>query len=271
MQVTPAELRPWAVLSLSEARGWADAVREPVRALVGPEQAPLVASVSVQEGEENASPYGPFLGSWIESEDSSGPVIRVLENWAHPFWLMFYHTPELLEGCPSQDAWRRCRIRLRMGVTNDVWQPFVPGPTSGYSMVRHHALMLAGAWTWLPSEDQREWQYVLEMTSQRALSLFGGGRGSVMDQITGAERKATAVWAALPHRRTETADAVLADFYLWASVAVAVLVQPLSELDGASQQAQLKNWMVDHRERDFNQSRMEEAWRRLQRSGSLWA
>lgn len=124
-----------------------------------------------------------------------------------------------------------------MGVTNDVWQPFVPGPTSGYSMVRHHALMLAGAWTWLPSEDQREWQSVLDMTSQRAVSLFGDEGGSVMGQMTEAESKATGVWAALPHWRTGTADALLADFYLWASVAVAVLVQPLSELDGGSTSA----------------------------------
>lgn len=265
--MSPEAIRPWSALKESEAEAWADGVRGAVAALLDPAQADAVARVKVKQGDEQDSPYGPFLGSWI---DPTGPTITVLENWAYPLWLMFRDTPELLSDAHPGEAKRRCRIRLRMGVTNDVWQPFVPGPPSGYSMVRHHALMLAGAWTWLPPADQREWAHVLEVTCRRAVTLFGGATASVLDQMDDAERNAASVWTA-ERTRSEVAESRLATFYLWASVALAVLVQPLSALNAEDQQEQLRRWATDHRLPDFNRNRIKTAWKRLRRHGSLRA
>lgn len=265
--MSPEAIRPWAELTKSEAEAWADGVRDAVTALLDPAQAGAVARVKVKQGDERDSPYGPFLGSWI---DPTGPTITVLENWAYPLWLMFRDTPELLAEAHPEEAKRRCRIRLRMGGTNDVWQPFVPGPPSGYSMVRHHALMLAGAWSWLPPEDQREWAHVLEVTCCRAVTRFGGATASVLDQIDDAERNAASVWTA-ERTRSEAAESRLAAFYLWASVALAVLVQPLSALSTEGQQEQLRRWATDHRRPGFNRNRIEVAWKRLRTHGSPWA
>src|SRR5262249_48127255 len=85
-------------------------------------------------------------------------------------------------------AWRLVQRgeRVWIGVANDVLQLYVTDPPPGsYSMVRHHALMLAAATTWLGAEAISSWRDAHAAVARTFLRTHGDE--SLWDAIARAE------------------------------------------------------------------------------------
>ncbi len=264
-----ARIAPWAIMDLFSARTWALSVRSRVEALLPLPDRDRVRRVEIAPGSLARSPYGFCIGSWIEWRGDV-PVIRVLAGWALPLAFALVHAPAAVAGDATAAT---VRARLRMAVTNDVWQPFVPGPPAGgYSMIRHHALMLAAAWTWLPPPERALWLRVLEASADAARSAWRDQRliGPVLDRL---DAEAWTVWsqrlawirrarsASEPSAQRDEVFRVMAGFSLGASLAVLALVRDLETVDPPRWTPTLRRWAEAHRRPDFNREAVERLWR----------
>ena len=96
---------------------------------------------------------GSIVPAWPMRQADGSVVIEYVEDWGALLAGLLAATgagqadPEVL----AQRVW--------IGIANDVLQLFVVDPPPGtYSMVRHHALMLAAATAWLGAAPMRTWQ-----------------------------------------------------------------------------------------------------------------
>lgn len=259
----PKDIARWAVMDFMQANQWIVQVRPLVKTMVSPALHNQVDGLTLVGRQTQESPYGDFLGSWL-GLGPQGPIIYTQENWAKPLWLMFFHTPHWL----MNEGPFICQIRMRMGITNDVWQPFVKNPAV-YSMIRHHALMLAAAWCWLPVQERRHWTLVIEDQLQVARRLFGSA-GDVVAICNRIERTAQMLWAS-PRGSVsdEESHRVMGDYYLASMVGIAALVRRLIHMDPSNYSTMLSQWAVEHIESDFNVERMHVLWKTIS-AGGLW-
>jgi hypothetical protein len=101
---------------------------------------------------------GSLIPAWPVFEPDGGVVIEYVADWGALLsaWLS-------IVDAPRQSLARRLierGERVWIGVANDVLQLFVNGPPPGtYSMVRHHALMLAAATIWLGPPAIDAWRH----------------------------------------------------------------------------------------------------------------
>jgi hypothetical protein len=97
--------------------------------------------------------YGRFMGGW---PDNTGDSVNlyVTNDWS--FYLMLLRTA--LDPVVSNELESVFfdGSRVKVGVINDVLQPFIALPES-YSMVRHHSLMLLIGTLWLDSPSRDKW------------------------------------------------------------------------------------------------------------------
>ena len=85
-------------------------------------------------------PLGRWMGCYPEFVDGAGKL-TVLRDWS--VFLLFLDLA-LDECCTDKEMANKAladRSRLKIGIMNDVYQPFAPLPEA-YSMIRHHSLML---------------------------------------------------------------------------------------------------------------------------------
>lgn len=262
-------IRPYAMLTSDSARRWIDEVRPLVRPLLSASDHPRLDAVTARLASLEASPYGWTLGSWI-TEERTGPVIEMRADWSLPLAFLFVHAPRTL--ADQQTLARAVDSRLHMAVTNDVWQPFVKGPELGhYSMVRHHALMLAAAWTWLPCAARTVFAQVLlavgcatrrRWRSQSTLSapvtfLECAIRELWTDHLD-LLRNPASFWE--PHPLRTDMFETLADFALLANTSVLARVQELERIPESGWPDQLAAWAEAHREADFGCEELDRWW-----------
>lgn len=242
------------------AQEWITGVRPVVKAMLSPDIHERVDGVNIELRDARESPYGPYLGSWIE-ERPRGPIIYSQANWALPIALMFWDTPHWLT---DHGGTTLCRIRMQMGVTNDVWQPFVRNPPL-YSMVRHHALMLTAAWCWLDDGDRQLWLNVMTDQLDAARQRFRDS-DDIVATCFEMENRAQLLW----HSRVGAgADSVriMADYYLACTVGIASLVRWLTRVPPSGHGKILRRWSCDHERSDFNGGLMRDLWRSLDANG----
>jgi hypothetical protein len=100
---------------------------------------------------------GSVIPAWPIRQADGGVVIEYVADWGALLagWL------SLVGASRESLTWSLVERgeRVWIGIANDVLQLFVNDPPTGsYSMVRHHALMLAAATTWLGADATRAWR-----------------------------------------------------------------------------------------------------------------
>lgn len=254
-------IRPWTDMDVRVAHQWIDGVRPAVKAMLSPDIHERVDAVSIELRDARESPYGVYLGSWIEDRPR-GPIIYSQANWATPLALMFLDTPQWLtdHGPPV------CRTRMQMGVTNDVWQPFVINPPV-YSMVRHHALMLTAAWCWLADDDRQLWLNIITDQLEAARQRFYES-DDIVTTCAQVEHRARLLWHSRVGALVESAR-IMADYYLACTIGIASLVRWLVKVPPVRHGQVLRRWSCDHERSDFNEDHMRDLWRSLN-TGGTW-
>jgi hypothetical protein len=132
-----AEAMPHAVTALGRPKGESLPVRA---ACVG----------------EEAARGGSLIPAWPIRQPDGSVVIEYVADWGALLagWLSAVAEPHRRLAQDLVDSGQRVWI----GIANDVLQLFVVDPPGdSYSMVRHHALMLAAATTWLVPDAIRAW------------------------------------------------------------------------------------------------------------------
>ncbi len=252
-----AEIEPHSTMDLIQAKQWIDEVRPLVKSLVPSTEHTRVDELTIAVRNFRESPYGMYLGSWIEDR-ATGPIIYSQESWATPLALMFIYTPHwLFEQGPLI-----CRTRMQIGVTNDVWQPFVTNPEA-YSMVRHHGLMLTAAWCWLPEDYRRLWIDVLTEQLDVARHRLAKA-GDVVGACDQAEKRATALWQLMPSGSTSEHVEIMGDYYLACCVGLASLVRWVAPMSPVDRERTLRRWQTDHVQSNFNVDLICEMWRSIE-------
>jgi hypothetical protein len=119
-------------------------------------------------------PFGAFMVAWL---DGSGPVRHVCHLPDASFFLRLLD--RVYAGAfarqPGLSAVLRDQSRLEMSLTNDTLQlQLADGLGLGYSMIRHHALMLFIAALWLDEPQRSAWLSVYDEVVTYVDSRPGG-------------------------------------------------------------------------------------------------
>lgn len=101
-------------------------------------------------------PYGRFMGTWLDESDQPRVLRHLPEVDFFMRLLMIAYQP-VLGGHADREAVLASSSRLEMSLTNDALQIQLMTLDPGYSMVRHHALMLFEAVLWLDEPERSVW------------------------------------------------------------------------------------------------------------------
>ncbi len=209
---------------------------------------------------------GSLIPAWPIRADDGSVTIEFIEDWGALLAGWRAAVGEPADGAAEVDALVESGERLWVGIANDVLQLFVPDPPAGtYSMVRHHALMLVAAMSWLGRDRANRWRAAHSLAA-RAFLRRSSGR-PLWDAVESAEQGLTAL---LQDGRGRVdaeqavawldADPVAARAYLdflgAASLGVAAL------LETAPDEADLTDWLMtlvieEHPRADFNRAQIE--------------
>lgn len=120
-----------------------------------------------------AAKGGSLVPAWPHRAADGSVTIEIVDDWGAA--LAGWRTAVGEAPGVDVDALIQSGERPWVGVANDVLQLYVPDPPAGtYSMVRHHALMLAAATLWLGSHRARLWQQAHALAARRFLSRLDG-------------------------------------------------------------------------------------------------
>jgi hypothetical protein len=253
-----AEAMPHAVAALRRPRG----DRLPVRAVcVSPEQA---------RG-------GSLIPAWPIRQSNGSVVIEYVQDWGalQAAWLMAVGEQQQRLAQDLVDSGQRTWI----GVANDVLQMFVVDPPEGsYSMVRHHALMLAAATTWLGPQATRAWAIAHAAAAREFLRIHADEPlwSAVGDAERGLERVLTDPRCRQDARLALTwldmddeSRTAYTDFLGGASLGVIAVLDALRE-SGQSPDVWVQRAVADqHADSNFNRRWMEDCALRLIASAPL--
>ena len=268
-----AWLGPTARLDEAAAATIVAAARPHAVAALADMATPPALRVAVELVEPATNPGGSLIPAWPVVQPDGSVLIRFVRDWG----VMLAAWRELAVAAGSDpdqlDALVRGGERLWIGIANDVLQMYVPTPPPAtYSMVRHHALMLAAATLWLGPERAERWRAAhARVAGAFVRSLKGRSPGR---EIARAERGLSSLLANPASRSgpTETIAWLAADpaagtayarYLAAASLGVAALLQRAPRTDYA---AWLRRAVATrHRGRDFNRAQIRAFVRSLDR------
>ena len=174
---------------------------------------PLVGVAAVRHEavtDPDAWPCGRFMVVWPD-QYTQPRVLRHLPEVAFFMRLLVKAYRPLLDGHPRRRAALAGMSRLEMSLTSAALQLQLVTLESGYSMVRHHALMLFEATLWLDEPQRSVW---LDLYNDMvALVDAGPGGRPDLDALAEIERGAFADFAELAPATVAARDAevLLAD------------------------------------------------------------
>lgn len=216
-----------------DAETWAAKGRERSRRpleLAGATASPAtVTPVTVED--PTLWPYGSFMVGWLD-RSPAGRFIRHVPDASFFKQLLGRTYAPVLERRPDLAELLADQSRLEMSVTNDILQIQLDGLEDGYSMVRHHALMLFFATLWLEEPRRAQWLDLYDELVTFADSRPGGRPD--LEELAQAEVRAFEDFVTLAPRTLEAAAAreLLADehalahildYQLYAAVAIGLL------------------------------------------------
>jgi len=186
-------------------------------------------------------PYGRFMGAWLD--DSTDP--RVLRHLPSAEFFMrllaVAYEPEFRDR-PDRVALLAGTSRLQVSLTNDALQIQLATLASGYSMIRHHALMLFEATLWLDQPERTKW---LELYEDLAIAHARSDRGD-LSALADIETGAFEDFVELAPRTIDQDDAIdllsdheclsrILQYQRCAGVAIGLLWSNYRELPAADQ------------------------------------
>jgi hypothetical protein len=232
--MTPPMVEAW----IAKARKHADELL----ALPGVPAAPsLIASRAASPGD---APYGRLMLSWPTTDDGVQVINHLRDGEFFLDLLRRLYAPVFADRADLARALDD-GSRLEMAVTNDVLQVQLNQLADGYSMIRHHALMLFEAVTWLdPSAGQR-WSAIF--IASIGLAMRGRSTAPSAAELDRIERNGFAAmsewasastslnaWEVLP----APAIRAITEYQLWASAAIGLLCRSYAHVAAAER----TNW-----------------------------
>jgi hypothetical protein len=158
VQANPADAGHPALISTDDAAAWIAKGRRktgPLLSLAGDAAAPAqVRPAPVARPSEAL--YGNFMLTWPESRGAV-QVIRHVSDAAFFLRLLARVYEPVLRDQPRLRDLLLDRSRLEVSFTNDVLQVQLRTVPAGYSMIRHHALMLYYGTLWLDPPARDRW------------------------------------------------------------------------------------------------------------------
>lgn len=217
-----------------------------------------VSSIAVAA---EAARGGSLIPAWPVRQPNGSVVIEYVDDWG-ALLAAFVS----LTGAEQFDATVLAQRRW-IGIANDVLQLFVTDPPPGtYSMVRHHALMLAAATAWLGPTACRTWQIAHRTAStafvrssdrplHEAIEIAEHGLQSLLDDARAHQSASQAlIWL----DNDPVAGKQYLDFLGAASLGVAAVLQTMPVSD-PEQAVWLAHAVKDlHAQPDFNRDWIEE-------------
>lgn len=189
--------------------------------------------------------FGNFMLAWLDAEPSPR-LIRHLPDASFFLSLLRITYAPVLEAHPQFAVLLEDRSRPEMSITNDVLQIQLNGLVEGYSMIRHHALMLFTAALWLDEPQRTGWLALYDELVTYADSLPGGRpsltelarieRQGFEDFVTLAPRTLNPDDAEMLLGETETLKDIVG-YQLYAAVAIGLLWREYRALDENEQDA----------------------------------
>jgi hypothetical protein len=160
------ELERIAVLDETQAAAW---IKDTI-----PKATRLVELDSVFQGKElqvdmrivepSTVPLGRWMGCYPELKDGKGDL-TIIADWSFSLYALYLAVEE---ACEDKELLRQAfldRSRIKIGITNDVYQPFAPLPNP-YSMIRHHSLILYLSLDWLTEDEKERWKAICRSTGE---------------------------------------------------------------------------------------------------------
>lgn len=118
---------------------------------------------------------GSLIPAWPSRRADGSVTIDFVEDWGALLAAWRTDLDEPPDETALVDALLTSRERLWVGIANDVLQTYVLDPPLGtYSMVRHHALMLAAATLWLGPDAARRWHHGHTLAARAFLRRLDG-------------------------------------------------------------------------------------------------
>jgi hypothetical protein len=149
-------------------------------------------------------PYGRFMGAWLD-ESSQPRVLRHLPEVTFFMQLLTLAYEPVLTGCANRRSVMAGSSRLEVSLTNDALQIQMVTLDPGYSMVRHHALMLFEATLWLDEPERSVWLGIYD-DLVTAMDASPAGRPSLAE-LASIEADAFADFTELAPRTIAPEDA----------------------------------------------------------------
>jgi hypothetical protein len=183
-------------------------------------------------------PFGRFMVAWLDA--SAAPrLVRHLPDEAFFLRLLTTAYQPVLSQRPDLAGLLRDDSRFEVSITNDVLQIQLRGLEDGYSMIRHHALMLFSATLWLDEPRRAQWLELYDGLLGYVSERPGGRPGP--DELARVEASAFADFLALRADSLDEAGAgaLLADpaltanvtgYLLYAGAAIALLWRQYRQL-----------------------------------------
>ena len=195
-------------------------------------------------------PYGRFMGAWLD-ETEEPRVLRHLPEVDFFMRLLALAYQPVVSGHDDRRAVLAGSSRLEMSLTNDALQIQLVTLNPGYSMVRHHALMLFEAALWLEEPERSVWLGLYD-DLVTAVDASAEGRPD-LEQLAEIEAGAFADFTELAPRTVapDDASALLADagrlkrvldYQRCAAVAIGLLWRDYRDVPAGERQA----WHRDH-------------------------
>jgi hypothetical protein len=245
----------WATspVGAEQANAWvakARAYAAPLIKSAGPVGDPApVRAVRVDDSDEWI--YGNFMLAWLEPAAQPREVHH-LPDGAFFLQLLRQAYRPVLDRRPDLTPLLSDTSRSEMSLTNDVLQIQLHGLDAGYSMIRHHALMLFHAALWLDEPRRTQWLGLYDALVGH-LDHRPAGRPDIAE-LAHVEDAAFADFAALAPRTLTPGDAhallrdehrlrAVLDYQLYAGAAIGLLWREFRRLPdhrrGAWQREQL--------------------------------
>lgn len=195
-------------------------------------------------------PFGNFMLAWLDASSPERHICHLpdgsffLKLLARTYGPVFARRPELAELLYDGS-------RPEMSLTNDVLQIQLRGLEDGYSMVRHHALMLFHATLWLDEPRRTGWLDLYDEVVAYA-DRRPGGRPD-LTELAEVEKGAFQDFVALAPRTLDPADAEallhseheldrIVDYQLYSAVAIGLLWREYRQLPEDAREA----WQHEH-------------------------
>jgi hypothetical protein len=246
---------------------WVEKARrlsKPLIELAGSVGDPAVVSpLTVEDSSQWA--FGNFMLAWLDSASVERHV-RHLPDAAFFLKLLERAYAPVLERRPEFAELLADDSRPEMSVTNDVLQIQLRGLEDGYSMIRHHALMLFIAALWLDEPRRSEWLNLYDELVSSVDEQLGGRPG--LEELAEIEAGAFADFVALAPR---TLDAISAEellrseheldrilaYQLYAGVAIGLLWREYRTVPASERDAWLREQVSElYRQPDY----LEQNW-----------